>query len=337
MKKKLLVGLAVGVMMFGMSGVASATTITDDFNDGNDIGWQHITGSQFTVANGTYNFVPLNEWHISILTNSNFSDGSANVQVTHQHWDADSYIVFDYVDSLNYQIFGYANNTLLFISYQNGVGAVKFSEAAGYAGTHQYGVTVLNNTLSLYYDNLLKYSDSFSGNLGQVGLMALSSNFDNFTVSSDQDVSGCFSRQDFPVANRKVILRQNLTQDQTSQTDEQGCYAFASADHSKPFTVTIHGDWKPTSAPTGLQAVASTNTSVQLDWQYAPTDATSFKIFRKKGSAVAWKLINTTGPDDRTYTDTTAIGNDINVYSYYIKGCNTAGCSSPSGAITVAP
>jgi hypothetical protein len=168
------------------------------------------------------------------------------------------------------------------------------------------------------------------------GWMSNQLKIDNIIVTG-ADVSGCFSLKDFPGVNRKVILRQNLTPDQLSHTDEQGCYAFASADHTKPFSVIIQGDWKPASSPTGLQAVALTNSSVKLDWQYAPTDATSFKIFRKKGASGAWILRTTTCPDDRSYNDTTFRNdiNDINDYSYYIKGCNTAGCSSASETVGV--
>ena len=157
--------------------------------------------------------------------------------------------------------------------------------------------------------------------------------WDNFVFTPIANVSGCFKLDDFPGVNRKVILDENLTTDQVTYTDEQGCYSFGSADKSKPFTVIIQSTWKPASSPTTVQATALSANSAKIDWQYDPSDASSFKIFRKKGTSGTWALKHTSGAADRTYTDPTAFSNDTYDYYYYIRSCNAAGCSPASETV----
>ncbi len=81
-------------------------------------------------------------------------------------------------------------------------------------------------------------------------------------------------------------------------------------------------------APSGLNATATTANSINLKLTDKSTDETSFKIWRK-ASANAWALLTTINTSNTTkYSDTTAAGNaGTTTYSYYVKACNSSGCS----------
>lgn len=348
MKKQLVAGLACGVMMLGIVNIAKATTYNalNDFSTTSPVGvWSYGEGATGSSFYPLYNYISDPENYDSWWSSQGWIDSGLPIIArrtagttwaptipdgflviapagngTHSdvivQWTAPHTAVYDISWT-----FSRENN-----GYSDGVNALVFNNSTKVYEAHlgPNDLTSSSLTLSLTDGDVLSFgiNDAGWGNGDTSGFNAI-------ITPLPPDVSGCFSRTDFPVANRKVILRQNSTQDQTSQTDEQGCYSFASADHSKPFSVTIQGDWKPASVPAVIQAVALTNASVQIDWQYTPTDATSFNIYRKKSASGAWILKNITGPDDRSYIDTT-FRNDINDYYYYIKACNAAGCSSAS-------
>lgn len=72
-----------------------------------------------------------------------------------------------------------------------------------------------------------------------------------------------------------------------------------------------------------------------LSWSDNSSNETSFKIYRKKGSG-SWTLIVTKGANAKSYTDKAASGNTSTTsYSYYIKACNSKGCSPVTNTATV--
>ena len=89
-------------------------------------------------------------------------------------------------------------------------------------------------------------------------------------------------------------------------------------------------------APSNLNATSISASVIKLTWTDNSTDETSFKIYRKKDSG-SWKLIATKGTNAVSHTNWTATGNTTTTtYSYYVKACNSSGCS-PSTKWAVVP
>ena len=85
--------------------------------------------------------------------------------------------------------------------------------------------------------------------------------------------------------------------------------------------------------PTVLKATATSASAVNLTWTDGDANATSFKIYRKKGAG-KWGLITTV--TTKTYSDTTASGNSTSSsYSYHVTACKASVCSQPSVAADV--
>ena len=89
------------------------------------------------------------------------------------------------------------------------------------------------------------------------------------------------------------------------------------------------------SAPTNLKATSVSSNKVSLKWTAISTDATSFKVFRKAGGG-SWGLLATLGANAVSHIDATASGNTSKTaYSYYVKACNSSGCSPATNAAVV--
>ena len=89
-------------------------------------------------------------------------------------------------------------------------------------------------------------------------------------------------------------------------------------------------------APTNLNATSISASEIKLIWTDNSTDETSFKIYRKVGTGT-WSLLATKGTNIVSHTDTTAAGNTATIsYSYYVKACNSSGCS-PATNYAVVP
>jgi len=89
-------------------------------------------------------------------------------------------------------------------------------------------------------------------------------------------------------------------------------------------------------APSNLKATSVSSSKVNLLWKDNSLDETSFKVYRKVGTG-SWTLLTTTDVDTVSYSDTTAGGNTSTTsYSYYVKACNSSGCS-PATSIAVVP
>src|SRR4030042_3317961 len=89
-------------------------------------------------------------------------------------------------------------------------------------------------------------------------------------------------------------------------------------------------------APTNLEATSISASQIKLTWTDNSTDEKSFKIYRKAGAG-SWCLLATKGTNIVSHTDTTASGNTSSTtYCYYIKACNSSGCS-PATNYAVVP
>jgi len=88
-------------------------------------------------------------------------------------------------------------------------------------------------------------------------------------------------------------------------------------------------------SPTNLKATSISSNQVNLTWMDNSLGATEYKIYRKTGTG-EWVLLSTIGVAKKRYIDTTATGNDITtIYSYYIKACNSWGCSPATNGTSV--
>ena len=89
-------------------------------------------------------------------------------------------------------------------------------------------------------------------------------------------------------------------------------------------------------APTNLKARSVSSSKVNLSWNDNSSDETGFKVYRKSGTGI-WTLLATPDADAISYSDITATGNtSTTTYSYYIKACNSTGCS-PQTTVAVIP
>src|SRR4030067_1039144 len=106
-------------------------------------------------------------------------------------------------------------------------------------------------------------------------------------------------------------------------------------------------------SPSLLSAKATSSSSIELTWkgnsnnedgfkrqrkegECDSTLETSFRIYRKVGTGT-WSPLAAKGTNILSHTDTTAAGNTATIaYSYYVKACNSSGCS-PATNYAVVP
>ncbi len=88
-------------------------------------------------------------------------------------------------------------------------------------------------------------STAFTGRLDDIKI------FDNALSSAEVSrlagtlVSGCVNLQGAPLANAKVMLKQDLVRKQTTETDATGCYKFGSITSGQTFKIEIDGPVVP--------------------------------------------------------------------------------------------
>ena len=88
-------------------------------------------------------------------------------------------------------------------------------------------------------------------------------------------------------------------------------------------------------APTNLNATSISTSQIKLIWTDNSIDETSFKIYRKKGSE-PWSLLIAKDKDAVSHFDITAFENTTTTtYSYYVRACNSSGCSPKTNAAIV--
>lgn len=88
-------------------------------------------------------------------------------------------------------------------------------------------------------------------------------------------------------------------------------------------------------APTNLKAESVSSSQVNLTWNDTSTNEKGFKIFRKAGAG-AWELLKTTGPNVKSFSDTTATTNTTSTsYRYYIYSYNDSGQSPQTYPVIV--
>ena len=91
----------------------------------------------------------------------------------------------------------------------------------------------------------------------------------------------------------------------------------------------------PPVVPTGLKAVANSSAKITLTWHDNSDYETRYKIYRKVG-ADTFTVLKSLPANTETYADLTATGNDTATsYSYYVKACNSDGCSANTPAAVV--
>ena len=187
-KNRISLLLILGMTLIGMTGSRIANAdFSDDFSDGNDDGWQHIVGTEFYVETGQYSIGSTNDDIItmSIVGSLSYVDATMTVDATIQSADTDLFVIFDYVDTDNWIGWGFQNYDLNYNHMVGGVLQVQWVSAAPESGTHSYQVDKQGSSIDLYYDGALLLSDSFSGNLGSIGLMTIDghAHFDDFSVT----------------------------------------------------------------------------------------------------------------------------------------------------------
>lgn len=86
------------------------------------------------------------------------------------------------------------------------------------------------------------------------------------------------------------------------------------------------------SAPTALTAEATARTEVELGWDDASTDETSFQVERE-GPGGGFSLVGSVGADATSFTD---VGlQKATEYRYRVRACNDEGCSGFAGPVSV--
>ncbi|WP_306534763.1 fibronectin type III domain-containing protein [Geobacter sp.] len=84
----------------------------------------------------------------------------------------------------------------------------------------------------------------------------------------------------------------------------------------------IRYDYGPLNAPTGLEATATSNTAVSLQWGDNSVNEDGFKVERKLGAAGTFAQIGTVGPGVTTYSDSGLVANSY--YYYRVRAYNAA-------------
>ncbi len=154
-----------------------------------------------------------------------------------------------------------------------------------------------------------------------------------------------FSTQNDNCSGKILLPLENCTVDLVfSPTSEGSKNANLSITSNDPDTPTLNVPLNGTGIPLGnapkepsnLNATSISASRIKLTWTDDSTDETSFKIYRKKNSG-SWKLIATKEANVVSHINWTAAGNTTTTtYSYYVKACNSSGCS-PSTKWAVVP
>jgi len=136
-------------------------------------------------------------------------------------------------------------------------------------------------------------------------------------------------------ANTIVYQDSGLTANTTYAYRVKAYNATSDSGYSNCAAVTTGLAGTPIS-PTNLTAASASTGKINLAWKDNSTNETSFKIYRKTGTG-AWMLLKNKPANVVSYGDAAATGNDsANAYSYYIRACNSTGCS-PGSSIAVVP
>ena len=139
-----------------------------------------------------------------------------------------------------------------------------------------------------------------------------------FTVGNQSD-SGAFQSFTLPVSVGGTFYVRATDTDQTSGNRQLD---ILHVDHLFFRSETTPGD--PPAAPTGLAAVATSSSAIDLSWTDNSDNEFGFEVERS-GDGVNWELINTTGSDVTTYSDTGLSASTT--YYYRVRAFNGTGSS----------
>ena len=136
-------------------------------------------------------------------------------------------------------------------------------------------------------------------------------------------------------ANVKTTANTGLTADTTYSYRVRAYNADGNSPYSNCASATTAAALT-SSAPINLKATSVSSNQVNLKWTANSSNVNSFKVYRKAGSG-SWSLLATKGTSTVSHVDTTATGNTTTTtYSYYVKACNSSGCS-PATNVAVVP
>ncbi|MFH1764118.1 MAG: fibronectin type III domain-containing protein [Gemmatimonadota bacterium] len=88
----------------------------------------------------------------------------------------------------------------------------------------------------------------------------------------------------------------------------------------------------PPAVPTGLGALATGPSTVDLNWTDESDNETRFGLERKRGVEGGWSQIGTPAPNTTAFGDTGLTPNTS--FAYRIRACNDAGCSAYSNEVS---
>ncbi|RYE12426.1 MAG: hypothetical protein EOP51_31585, partial [Sphingobacteriales bacterium] len=137
---------------------------------------------------------------------------------------------------------------------------------------------------------------------------------------SDNTIVSTTSKYNAPVGQYKVMV-----------TEQYGC----SSNFSAPFVVMAANGINLPDPASNLNAVALSNTAVQLEWDNNPTpinNETGFEVYRSTTSGTGFKLIAKIGADVISYLDQNLSANTR--YYYAVRAVNNNGASAVSSEIS---
>ena len=164
-----------------------------------------------------------------------------------------------------------------------------------------------------------------------------SNNEDGFKIQRKEgecDSTNSWSQIAIKEANIKTHTNTGLTSNTTYSYRVRAYNAGGNSAYSNCASVKTALSGTP-KAPTNLNATSISASEIKLIWTDNSTDETSFKIYRKKGSDL-WAFLVTKDKDIVSHTDITALENaTTTTYSYYVKACNSSGCSPTTNTAIV--
>jgi len=159
-----------------------------------------------------------------------------------------------------------------------------------------------------------------------LGWTDTSDNEDGFEVERREGSGDAWSQVGTPDSDVTEFADSGLTPNTTYAYRVRACNEAGCSDYSGVAEVVTNE--VPPDAPTALEAVATSSSTIDLSWTDASTNEAVFEIERKRGRWGSWSQVAEAGADRSELQDTGLHSNTS--YSYRIRACNDVGCSSYS-------